>query len=162
MNERIVNLPGAFIPMAEARGLQAQSLVIFSGSQFTCLKKYTNRRDHITTLELKKCIHNSYLCYQILSFRSNGKENINCVLSVFYSLGLPDPSVKLRFKIRERNIHAETKRIGSLQREGSGVSPLAKGLQATSCVARDDRDGCSRYRAAKMSRFRDELGWYRE
>ena len=27
MNERIVNLPGAFIPMAEARGLQAQSLV---------------------------------------------------------------------------------------------------------------------------------------
>ena len=32
MNEQIVNLPGAFIPMAEARGLQAQSLVkILSG-----------------------------------------------------------------------------------------------------------------------------------
>ena len=34
-------------------------------------------------------------------------------------------------------------------------------LQAISCVARDDRDGRSRYRAAKMSRQRDELGWYR-
>lgn len=30
-------------------------------------------------------------------------------------------------------------------------------------VARDDRDGRSRYRAAKMScRRQDELGWYRE
>ena len=34
--------------------------------------------------------------------------------------------------------------------------------QATSCVARDDRDGCSRYRAAKMSPIGDELGWYRD
>ena len=28
-------------------------------------------------------------------------------------------------------------------------------------VARDDRDGSSRYRASKMSLFQDELGWYR-
>ena len=27
MNERIVNLPGAYVPMAKARGLQAQTLV---------------------------------------------------------------------------------------------------------------------------------------
>ena len=30
------------------------------------------------------------------------------------------------------------------------MKALGGGLQATSCVARDDRDGCSRYRAAKM------------
>ena len=35
-------------------------------------------------------------------------------------------------------------------------------MQATSVVARDDRDGCSRYRVSKMSDFSDELGWYRE
>ena len=34
-------------------------------------------------------------------------------------------------------------------------------LQATSAVAREDRDGCSRYRASKMSFCKDELGWYR-
>jgi len=38
------------------------------------------------------------------------------------------------------------------QREGNvGVSPLVEALQAASCVARDDRDGRSRYRASKMS-----------
>ena len=34
--------------------------------------------------------------------------------------------------------------------------------QATFSVAREDRDGCSRYRAAKMPAFAGELGWYRE
>ena len=34
-------------------------------------------------------------------------------------------------------------------------------LQAVSVVAREDRDGCSRYRASKMSPYGDELGWYR-
>ena len=29
-------------------------------------------------------------------------------------------------------------------------------------AARDDRDGCSRYRAAKMLLFSGELGWYRD
>jgi len=37
------------------------------------------------------------------------------------------------------------------EREGDGESPLMVRLQATSCVAREDRDGCSRYRASKMS-----------
>ena len=41
--------------------------------------------------------------------------------------------------------------------------PSAKTLQAISFVARDDRDGRSRYRAAKMSAFfAGELGWYRD
>ena len=34
------------------------------------------------------------------------------------------------------------------------VGTLGELLQATSCVARDDRDGRSRYRAAKMSPLR--------
>ena len=46
--------------------------------------------------------------------------------------------------------------------EREPVQALDENLQATSCVARDDRDGCSRYRAAKISPFGDELGWYRE
>ena len=58
--------------------------------------------------------------------------------------------------------HAETKQIGSLQREGEWCKPLGGCLQATSCVARDDRDGSSRYRVAKMSDLSDKLGWYRE
>ena len=34
---------------------------------------------------------------------------------------------------------------------GDRWEPSAENLQATSCVARDDRDGCSRYRVSKMS-----------
>ncbi len=44
---------------------------------------------------------------------------------------------------------------------GSGESPRPGTLQAILCVAREDRDGSSRYRAAKMSLYRDKLGWYR-
>ena len=36
----------------------------------------------------------------------------------------------------------------------------SQNMQATSFVARDDRDGRSRYRASKMSAS-DKLGWYR-
>ena len=45
---------------------------------------------------------------------------------------------------------------------GEWWKPLTDDLQATCRVAREDRDGCSRYRASKMSAFTDELGWYRE
>ena len=41
------------------------------------------------------------------------------------------------------------------------MKALVENLYATSCVARDDRDGCSRYRASKISFLKDELGWYR-
>lgn len=41
--------------------------------------------------------------------------------------------------------------MNAQKREGTGESPRLFMLQATSSVARDDRDGCSRYRAAKMS-----------
>ena len=41
--------------------------------------------------------------------------------------------------------------MNAQKREGTGESPRLTILQATSSVARDDRDGCSRYRAAKMS-----------
>ena len=52
---------------------------------------------------------------------------------------------------------------GDIQSERGMVKALVvHSLQATSCVARDDRDGCSRYRASKMSASADELGWYRE
>ena len=40
-------------------------------------------------------------------------------------------------------------------------APLEILLRAVSVVAREDRDGCSRYRASKMSLYGDELGWYR-
>ena len=50
-----------------------------------------------------------------------------------------------------------------LSERGDGESPLRKPLQATFCVAREDRDGCSRYRASKMLMLRiGELGWYRD
>ena len=47
--------------------------------------------------------------------------------------------------------HAETKQFLSIFSEREPVRALEEILQATSCVARDDRDGCSRYRAAKIS-----------
>ena len=44
---------------------------------------------------------------------------------------------------------------GSILRERGMVKALVdRNLQAISCVARDDRDGCSRYRASKMSALR--------
>ena len=43
-----------------------------------------------------------------------------------------------------------------------GVSPLCETLPATFCVAREDRDGCSRYRVSKMPAVAGELGWYRD
>ena len=39
------------------------------------------------------------------------------------------------------------------QREGNGESPLQSFAQAIFRVARDDRDGLSRYRETKMSRM---------
>ena len=42
----------------------------------------------------------------------------------------------------------------SSQARGEGWEPLVENLYATSCVARDDRDGRSRYRAAKISAMR--------
>ena len=45
---------------------------------------------------------------------------------------------------------------------GSVKALVVQNLQAISCVARDDRDGRSRYRASKISAFADELGWYRD
>lgn len=51
---------------------------------------------------------------------------------------------------------------GDIQSERGTVKALVdQSLQATSSVAREDRDGCSRYRASKMSVYADELGWYR-
>ena len=50
----------------------------------------------------------------------------------------------------------------TLSERGDGESPLRKTLQATFCVAREDRDGGSRYRASKMPAFVGELGWYRD
>ena len=49
--------------------------------------------------------------------------------------------------------HKETKRDCHVQREREAVEALGLTLQAISFVAREDRDGCSRYRAAKMSQF---------
>ena len=46
---------------------------------------------------------------------------------------------------------AETKRVREIFSERGAVKALDFLPQATSSVARDDRDGCSRYRAAKMS-----------
>ncbi len=44
---------------------------------------------------------------------------------------------------------------GDIRSERGMVKALVvQSLQATSCVARDDRDGCSRYRASKMSALR--------
>lgn len=43
---------------------------------------------------------------------------------------------------------------GEVPSERGTVKALGLTLQATSCVARDDRDGGSRYRASKMSDFR--------
>ena len=52
---------------------------------------------------------------------------------------------------------------GVIQSERGAVKALVdQNLQAISCVARDDRDGCSRYRASKISVTTDELGWYRD
>ena len=52
---------------------------------------------------------------------------------------------------------------GVNQSERGAVKALVdQNLQAISCVARDDRDGCSRYRASKISVTTDELGWYRD
>ena len=52
---------------------------------------------------------------------------------------------------------------GVIHSERGMVKALVdQNLQAISCVARDDRDGRSRYRAAKMSAYADELGWYRD
>ena len=52
---------------------------------------------------------------------------------------------------------------GVIQSERGAVKALVdQNLQAISCVARDDRDGCSRYRASKISVSADELGWYRD
>ena len=52
---------------------------------------------------------------------------------------------------------------GVIQSERETVKALGdRNLHAISCVARDDRDGCSRYRASKISATADELGWYRE
>ena len=51
---------------------------------------------------------------------------------------------------------------GVIHSERGMVKALVdQNLQAISCVARDDRDGRSRYRAAKMPRC-GELGWYRD
>ena len=47
------------------------------------------------------------------------------------------------------------------KREGTGESPQEVSGKPLAFVAREDRDGRSRYRAAKMSAFADELGWYR-
>ena len=47
--------------------------------------------------------------------------------------------------------YAETSQRKEPSERGDGVSPLFRNLSATSCVTRDDRGGCSRYRAAKMS-----------
>ena len=52
--------------------------------------------------------------------------------------------------------------VEAFSERGFGVSPLVEILQAASCVARDDRDGCSRYSVSKISGFPDDLGWYRE
>lgn len=41
--------------------------------------------------------------------------------------------------------------VRSPKREGDGESPLCAGNVSHFRVARDDRDGCSRYRAAKIS-----------
>jgi len=52
---------------------------------------------------------------------------------------------------------------GNVSSERGAVKALdGQSLQAISCVARDDRDGSSRYRAAKISAVADELGWYRD
>ena len=50
----------------------------------------------------------------------------------------------------------EKKQIRVLfKREGDSVSPLRMPLRAASFVARDDRDGCSRYRVSKISFEKD-------
>jgi len=42
------------------------------------------------------------------------------------------------------------------------VKALRNMLPATCLVAREDRDGYSRYRVSKMPAFAGELGWYRD
>ncbi len=49
---------------------------------------------------------------------------------------------------------AETKQDARHTSEREPVKALGGPLQATSSVARDDRDGSSRYRASKMSGYR--------
>ena len=41
-----------------------------------------------------------------------------------------------------------------IQREGIGESPLPEVCKPLLLVARDDRDGCSRYRVSKMPLLR--------
>ena len=54
--------------------------------------------------------------------------------------------------IRYAKTIKEKKQIRVLfKREGDSVSPLRIPLQAASFVAREDRDGCSRYRVSKIS-----------
>ena len=50
--------------------------------------------------------------------------------------------------------NAEIKRILKPSARGVRCKPSAEMPQATSCVAREDRDGCSRYRVSKMSAMR--------
>jgi len=45
---------------------------------------------------------------------------------------------------------------------GGGCKPLVRSFSSHFQAAREDRDGRSRYRAAKMSLFWDKLGWYRD
>ena len=49
-----------------------------------------------------------------------------------------------------------------VKREGDGGSPSVRQPQATFSVAREDRDGRSRYRALKMPGMSGKLGWYRD
>jgi len=48
------------------------------------------------------------------------------------------------------------------KREGSGESPLCVPMSSHFQVVRDDRNGCSRYRATKMLPVGSKLGWYRD
>ena len=57
----------------------------------------------------------------------------------------------LKYKGYAKTMQKEKQIVSFHQREGSGESPWKNGLRAAVCVAWDDRDGCSRYRAAKMS-----------
>ncbi len=45
----------------------------------------------------------------------------------------------------------KAKEMKAVSEKGSGESPLCGSFYATFCVAREDRDGSSRYRATKMS-----------
>ena len=46
--------------------------------------------------------------------------------------------------------YRQTKQKSTLRSERESVKALRNFLSATCLVAREDRDGCSRYRAAKM------------